>query len=121
YVDIYPTLTQLCSLPMPEGLEGTSFLPLLDDPNRPWKKAAFTVVARGQGVMGRSVRTERYRYTEWGDDKAAQLYDHETDPKENVIWVNDPKHAETVAMMRRLLREGWKGAVPEKVAAKGEK
>lgn len=109
FVDIYPTLSELCGLPRPGGLEGTSFAPLLSDPQRSWKKAAFTVVARARGVMGRSVRTDRYRYTEWDDDgKVAEIYDHEKDIHEFRNLAGDPKQAE----LRRILREGWRAALP---------
>jgi uncharacterized sulfatase len=112
-VDLYPTLTQLCGLPTPEGMEGVSLARLLEDPDRPWKTTAFTQVQRGQNRMGRSVRTERYRYTEWDDGKAgAELYDHDADPHEYVNLVNDPKHTKTVEEMKRLLREGWRRAAP---------
>jgi uncharacterized sulfatase len=107
-VDLYPTLAQLCGLPRPEGVEGTSFVPLLDDPERHWKKAAFTSVHRNGGE---SVRTERYRLTVWGKE-AAELYDHERDPHELVNRARDPGHAETLAEMRQVLREGWKRAGP---------
>jgi uncharacterized sulfatase len=113
FVDIYPTLTALCGLPAPSNLEGVSFRPLLDDPTRAWKRAAFTQVQRGR-VAGRSLRTERYRYTEWDDGKAGmELYDHQTDPDEYHNLANDPAHAKAVEEMKRLLREGWRGAVPK--------
>lgn len=107
-VDLYDTLAQLCGLPRPEGTEGASFAPLLDDPQRPWKKAAFTSVHRNGGE---SVRTERYRLTLWGGD-AAELYDHEGDPHELINLARDPAHSETLAELRRVLKDGWKRAGP---------
>src|SRR5262249_38021592 len=109
YVDIYPTLTELCGLPQAQGMEGYSFRPLLDDPQRSWKKAAYTMVARGKGQFGRSVRTDRYRYTEWDDGKAGvEFYDHETDLNEwnNIAWPaykRDAKQSEAMEEMRKLL------------------
>ncbi len=111
FVDIYPTLAELCGLPAPTGQEGASFAPLLDDPKQAWKKAAFTSLAR-RNAFGRSVRTERYRYTEWGDEKMAELYDHHTDPHEYTNLVNDPKSAQVLAEMRQLLKDGWRAVVP---------
>jgi len=115
YVDIYPTLTELCGLPGPAGAEGISFVPLLKDPQRPWKKAAFTVVVHGKGVMGRSVRTDRYRYTEWGDSNTAELYDHEVDMHEftNMAFPGAAKRDDKVkTQLSQLLREGWRAALP---------
>lgn len=109
-VDLYPTLVELCGLPRPDHLQGTSFVPLLATPQRAWKQAVFSE-SGVSGTLGRSLRTEQYRYTEW-DEKTAQLYDHKTDPHEHVNLANDPKHAETLAAMRRLLRGGWKAAAP---------
>jgi uncharacterized sulfatase len=112
FVDMYPSLVDLCGLPQPHGLEGTSFVPLLKEPNRPWKKAAFTVVRRGQDRLGRSVRTDRFRYTEWGDERTAELYDHQIDPKEYRNLVNDPASRKTLEEMRKTLRAGWRAALP---------
>ncbi len=83
------------------------------------KKAAFTSLGR-RNLMGRSVRTERYRYTEWGDEKMAELYDHQTDPREFTNLANDPKHARVVAEMRQLLKDGWRAVVPASSRAAGK-
>ena len=114
FVDLYPTLAELCGLPAPQGQEGMSFAPLLDNPKQPWKKAAFTTLAR-RNLMGRSVRTDRYRYTEWGDEKQAELYDHQTDPHEYTNLVNDPKHSSALAEMRKTLKAGWHEALPPSI------
>jgi iduronate 2-sulfatase len=89
-VDLYPTLAQLCDLPLPKHLEGTSFAPLLENPDQPWKKAAFSQYLRtGKPPhTGRSIRTDRWRYTEWHDLKGkptgVELYDELNDPQETV-------------------------------------
>lgn len=81
-VDIYPTFVDLCDLKAPDNLEGISFRPLLGNPNQQWKKAAFTQVIRS-GIAGKSVRTKRWRYTEWAGGKVGvELYDHASDPGE---------------------------------------
>lgn len=113
YVDIFPTLTELSGLPQAPGMEGTSFAPLLANPQRPWKRAAYTIVARGRNGFGRSVRTERYRYTEWNEGKdGTELYDHEVDMSE---WTNLAGNARAAAQQRelqQLLRTGQKSNLP---------
>lgn len=114
-VDLFPTLADLCDLPIPDGLEGVSFKPLLSDPILPWKKAAYTVVTRAGGILGRAVHTERYRYTEWGEPKTAELYDLVDDPHEYVNLVRDEKHVSVLPELQSLLSKGWQSAVPESV------
>lgn len=107
FVDIYPTLAELCGLTPPSNLEGASLKPLLDDPSRPWNRPAFTQVQRGE-FPGYSVRTERWRYTEWDDgQRGTQLYDHDADPHEYTNLVNDPKHAKVVDEMKALVKKNW--------------
>jgi arylsulfatase A-like enzyme len=124
YVDIYPTLSELAGLPLPGHLEGTSFKPLLDDPKRPWKTAAFSQYPRAAGktgsgaLMGYSMRTERYRFTVWLDQKdhtkvdATELYDHQADPQENTNIAKAPANAELVAKLMEQWKKGWQGAKP---------
>lgn len=106
-VDIYPTLADLCGLTPPQNLAGKSVRPLLDNPEAAWTKPAFTQVWRG-GFPGHSVRTERYRYTEWdGGEKGSQLYDYSKDPEEKQNLVGDPAYAHTVAELKSFIRQNW--------------
>ena len=121
FVDVYPTLVELCGLPSPEGLEGTSVVPLLDDPNREWKSAAFTQFPRtikdvGE-AMGYSMRTDRYRYVEWvtrADQVliGRELYDHASDPDENMNVADKPKHTATLERLSAQIKAGWQSALP---------
>ena len=110
FVDIFPTLVELCGLPERKVLEGTSTVPLLQDSKRPWKKGAFSVT--GSPIFGRNIRTERWRYTEWGPDKVAELYDHKNDPSEYTNLARDPAFAEKVKELKKILHAGWKAALP---------
>ncbi len=104
FVDIYPTLADLHGLSAPGNLAGTSFGPLLRDPNLPWKKAAFTQVQRG-AIAGHSVRTVRWRYTEWDRGKqGAELYDHDSDEGEYYNLASNPEHVGTIEKLRKMLR-----------------
>ena len=119
-VDIYPTLVDLARLPIPEGLEGLSMAPLLKDPQRPWKTAVFSQFLRKQkgiDIMGYSVRTKEYRYTEWqdfgtGELKASELYDEIQDHRETVNLFGQKDQQQNIKTLAKILRKGWKGALP---------
>jgi len=98
FVDIYPTLAELCGLPIPEHCEGVSMKPLMENPDRPWKEAVYT-----RWKQGESIRTDRYLYTEFFDKNwqvvSRMLYDHVKDPQENV---NIARHADNRALVEKL-------------------
>jgi len=115
FVDIYPTLAELCGLPLPSHLEGMSLAPVLRDSSASVKTAAFSQYPR-EKFMGYSMRTDRYRFTRWVEKAdhtkvdAVELYDHQADPQENVNIAADPKNAELVAGLTEQWLKGWKGA-----------
>jgi arylsulfatase A-like enzyme len=119
FVDVYPTLAELCGLPLPEHLEGASLVSVLRDPATAVKSAAFSQYPRsvnGRQLMGYTMRTDRYRFTRWVDRNdhskvdAVELYDQQTDPQENVNIANSPEHAELVARLTEQWQRGWRGA-----------
>ena len=79
-VDLYPTLAELAGLTEPDGLTGTSLIPLLEAPDHPGKDGAF-----GYWNGRRTLRTERYRLTRYDDGETrTELFDHRTDPYETI-------------------------------------
>jgi iduronate 2-sulfatase len=108
-LDVYPTVAEFCDLKPPKNLAGKSLVPLLKNPARSWDRPAYTQTRRGNTnnfFMGYSVRTDRWRYTEWdGGTRGAELYDHENDPQEFTNLAPDAKYAKTVKEMRGLLQK----------------
>jgi arylsulfatase A-like enzyme len=104
-IDLYPTLVDLCGLPTPEGLEGRSLAPLLAEPAAAWDHPAYTIWSEdGRTATGVAVRTERWRYAEFGDGSAAMLLDEAADPHEMTNLADDPAHAEVRAELSALVR-----------------
>ena len=115
-LDMYLTLVELCQLPAPNQLEGKSLVPLLNDPTKTIKSAAYTQHPRpayykkDPEFMGVSVRTPRYRYTEWrnfktGKVEARELYDHKIDPEENTNIADKPSDEAAFQKAVKLLEE----------------
>ena len=125
-VDLYPTLAEACGLPLPQGLEGTSFFPLLRNPDQTWKLAAFSQHPRATtshrhrshgDIMGYAVRTDRYRYVEWRTWKsskvvARELYDYNTSGSETENCIEMPQYTQVQQELEQVLAAGWEHAKP---------
>jgi len=110
-VDIYPSLCELCRLPAPDYLEGTSVVPLFDQPQRPWKTAAFSCLFE---TNARTVCTDRYRLIQHPGGPI-ELYDHVNDPGEDHNLAKDPAFGETLKELQAALQAGWRGTKPVQV------
>ena len=119
-VDVYPTVCEIAGLPTPANLDGASLADLFENPDQLWKRAVFSQHPReipGQGPgMGYSMRTTRYRYTEWGaldsPYRTAELYDYKGQQIEIENLANLPD-AQTLANgLAAMMREGWRGSLP---------
>ncbi len=116
-VDVYPTLADLCGLNPPEHLAGRSLVPILENPLQSVRDSALTTFDTHDRVnprrplrprtVGNTVRTRRWRYTEWGTDgqHGVELYDHWNDPGEFVNLGSAPSEQGTVQRLQKLLRD----------------
>lgn len=130
-VDLYPTLCDAAGITIPANMEGTSFLPLLSNPNLKWKSAAFSQFHRSPRVtpdrgryMGLSMTTSRYHYVEWrdwnhiagvtGKLKAVELYDQQLDAEENTNIARAERFKPILDQLSQQLNRGWRSAKPVK-------
>ncbi|XP_053381970.1 iduronate 2-sulfatase-like [Mercenaria mercenaria] len=139
FVDLFPTLVDAAELepiPLcPENSseialcrEGESLMSLIENPSAPWKDAAFSQYPRDQNgvkIMGYTIRTGRFRYTEWpkfnyapdyqpewGELYGLELYDHQFDPQENINRALEPTFAQIRQILSKKLHAGWRAALP---------
>lgn len=128
-IDMFPSLCELAEIEVPAYMQGTSFLPLIEDPKREWKEAAFSqfhrrpkVSADGKRYMGYSLNTKKYHYIEWyswnqktgtrGELKGKELFDRENDPNEIENIVGEESLAELLEELSEQLAGGWRKAKP---------
>lgn len=101
FVDLYPTVADYCGVKAPHALAGESLRALLETPAGKGRAAAYTLVTRGKNY-GQSVRTERWRYTQWSDG-TAELYDEVSDPEETHDLAKSPPDATLIPELKKLL------------------
>ena len=135
FVDLFPTLVEAAGLPplpiCPHNAsevilcrEGQSLIPLLSaDRSTPWKDMVFSQYPRPGGYMGYTMRTDKYRYTEWvpfdrktitpswNDLHGVELYDHTIDPEENINRYDDKDYKQLRSMLSEKLHAGWRSVI----------
>ena len=109
-VDLYPTFTEFCAIKPPAELQGKSLVPMLRDSKQPGKEVAYTVVRRGSD-LGKAIRTDRWRYTEWPEGE--ELYDLKKDPTEDHNLIKSATHSETLKQMRKHLKRAERNGLSE--------
>jgi len=106
-VDLYPTLVDLCGLPRARDLEGTSLVPLMKNPRRPWKPRVFSHLRHGD-----TLRSMDWRLTRW-DDGTYELYDHRSGDGERTNLSTTAGFRRTTMRLSKELTLGWKASLPE--------
>jgi uncharacterized sulfatase len=103
FIDLYPTVIDLCGLKMPHAAAGISLRPILENPTASVKDAAFTLLTRNPKIYGQSIRTSRWRFNLWSDGHH-ELFDHDTDPEElHEVSSNQPDVVKELAAKFKLL------------------
>ncbi len=108
FLDIYPTIADLANLTPPAEIEGISLRPLLENPTSDWNRPAY-IQTLFVDVPGYSVRTDRWRYVEWGKhgDHGIELYDQKLDPREMSNLADSKDHSEVIESLRTKVRKNW--------------
>jgi len=109
-LDLYPTVSSLCGLKVPENIQGKNLAPLLDDPSLRVRDAAFSVDPRGNGNRGFLLRDDRWAYIQYKEDASAgvELFDMQNDPQQFTNLAEQPEHQPTVAAFRKRMADKLK-------------
>ena len=127
FVDVYPTLADLCGLPQSADLAGSSLKPFIENPAAPMAKVAISQYPRSAGqagaVMGYSIRDERWRATFWRERNgsriiATELYDEQNDPAETVSLHDNPEHKSLLETLAKNLPPILTEPAPAKASSK---
>ncbi|MBX7208768.1 MAG: sulfatase-like hydrolase/transferase [Verrucomicrobiaceae bacterium] len=125
FLDVYPTLADVCGLSIPAGLDGKSLKPYLENAKAPMQKVAISQYPRGTPdgpAMGYSIRDEHYRCTFWRERSgekivATELYDELADPNETVSLADKPEMKSVIEAMAKHLPPVGSAAPVKKTAA----
>jgi iduronate 2-sulfatase len=101
-LDLFPTVSALCGLEVPERLQGKNIAQTLDDPKHEVRTSAFSVAPMRKGFL---LREDKWAYIQYREDASggSELFDMVKDPKQYTNLAQDPAHAERVAGFKAKL------------------
>ena len=119
-LDVFPTLFELANIKSINQMDGKSLVPLFDKNPKTTVKDDFALsqYPRKNGkLMGYSIRSERYRYTEWHGNsfcaatpydeaniEAVELYDYKNDVSEMKNHAKDPENDQVIKELQKKLK-----------------
>lgn len=108
FIDIYPSLCELAGTAPPEHLEGQSLLPLMENPDAPWKNLAVGRFGKGDTIKA-DLNEGSFRFSEYSDGRGhvtgQMMYDHQSDPDENTNIVEESSRRDVAGQLARSLDE----------------
>lgn len=116
-LDLYPTISSLCGLEVPEHVQGQDISKMLDDPSHEVRDAAFSVAPMRKGFL---LRDHDYAYIQYGEDASGgiELYDVKNDPKQYSNLARNPDRSAMIeeykAKMAAKLAEVRKNDLPDR-------
>jgi iduronate 2-sulfatase len=120
-IDLFPTISELCGLPMPPAYDGKSLVPILNDTKVPSNEKAFTAYnphsKAVSNFVGTSIRSHEYRFTEWrnietNEVKGTELYRLENKETEKINLVNNPEYKDIISEYSKIVKDSikaWQG------------
>ena len=105
-LDIYPTLIDASFDEAYDKLDGESLVSYMKNQKKERLAPAISQNYYAVDKQGYSIRTQRWRYTEWMEGQAGlELYDHDNDPEEKVNLAKKPEYASVIKELRKELRK----------------
>lgn len=103
-LDLYPTISRLCGLEVPDRLQGLDISSMLDDPSQSVRQAAFSIAPMRKGLL---LREKKWAYIQYGEDASGgvELFDTENDPLQYTNLAQVPEFADVVAGFRDRMAE----------------
>jgi len=101
-LDLFPTISHLCGLPIPDRIQGRNIARMLEDPSHTVRDAAFSTSAGRRGLL---LRTDDWAYIQYGEDASLgiELYDIRKDPKQYTNLAGQKEYQPVVQQFKKRI------------------